>query len=181
MSTASPVVETGDLKARVAAHLEKNPRAMTVTMAREFAIPEADILRAFPENLVSELNVSGDRVLDFIKRFEALGRVHVIASNEGCTLESYGYFGSFSVTGPFFNVQTETLDMHIMYKNLASAFALIKPSHQDGQTTYSLQLFTHSGKSAFKVFLYKSVSEKGGSDVEAVIKTWEAIKAEFAK
>jgi putative hemin transport protein len=169
-----------ELKARVAERLEKEPRVMTPTLAREFDVPEVEILRAHPADKVTELNVANGRMLDLIQALESLGRVHVIASNEGCVLEAYGYFGGFSETGPFFNVQTKTLDMHIKHNELAAAFTLIKPSHQDGQKTYSIQFFTKSGRSAFKVFLYKSVSERDGTEVEQVVAAWEKIKAEFA-
>ena len=119
------------------------------------------------------------KVTDLIAGFETLGRVHVIASNAGVVLESYGTFGGFSKAGPFYNVQTQDLDMHIKWPELTSAFALIKPSHMDGQTTYSVQFFGRSGQSCFKVFLYKSIS--GSEDVERAIAAWEGICSEFAK
>jgi putative hemin transport protein len=169
-----------DLKQQVAKYLEKDPRAMTIMMAREFRVPEADVVRAFPGDLVHELRVGGDATLDLIRAFENLGRVHVIASNSGCTLEAYGFFGGFSLTGPFFNVQTDTLDMHIRHQQIASAFALIKPSHQDGQTTYSVQLFDTEGRAVFKVFVYKSVTERDGAEIEAAVARWREIRDAFA-
>jgi len=165
-----------DLRDQVARYLEKEPRAMTLLMARELRVPEAEIVRAFPEELVSELHIDGDRTLELIRSFESLGRVHVIASNSGCTLEAYGFFGGYSLTGPFFNVQTDTLDMHIRHQQIASAFALIKPSHQDGQTTYSFQLFDGEGRSVFKVFVYKSVTERDGAQIEAAVAKWREIR-----
>jgi putative hemin transport protein len=69
------------------------------------------------------------------------------------TLESFGVFGNFSTFGEFFNVQTASLDMHIRYKNLGSAFAVQKPGHLDGINTLSIQFFDQHGNSAFKVFL----------------------------
>ncbi|HNM46117.1 MAG TPA: ChuX/HutX family heme-like substrate-binding protein [Candidatus Sumerlaeota bacterium] len=183
MSAAAPVapVNTGDLKERVAAYLKKDPLAMTPIMARELGASEAEVIRASPADQVTELNIADGKATELIKTFEKLGRVHVIATNDACTLEGYGYFGGFSLTGPFFNVQTDTLDMHIRHQALASAFSVIKPSHQDGQTTYSVQFFTKEGKSGFKVFLYKSVTEKEGGNVQAVIQTWKDITAQFKK
>jgi putative hemin transport protein len=151
-----------ELKARVADALHKDPRAMTMVMARDLRVPEADVVRAFPDDRVTELRIGGEQTLDLIRSLESLGRVHVIATNAGCTLESYGRFGGFSLTGPYFNVQTDTLDMHIRHESLAAAFALIKPSHQDGQTTYSVQFFDREGRAAFKVFVYKSVCASFG-------------------
>ena len=165
-----------DLKSRVAAHLAQDPRAMTPIMAREFGVPEVEIIRALPTDQSTELRIGENRTLELLHSLERLGRVHVIASNEGCTLEAYGHFGEFSVTGPFFNVQTKTLDMHIKYRELTAAFAVIKPSHQDGQTTYSIQFFTKSGAAAFKVFLYKSVTEADGGEITRSIAEWQAIR-----
>jgi putative heme iron utilization protein len=168
-----------DLKKRVADYLATDPRAMTLVMARELCVPEADIVRAFPDDRVTELAIGGERTLDLIRSLEAFGRVHVIASNAGCTLESYGYFGGFSLTGPYFNVQTDTIDMHIRHQQLTSAFALIKPSHQDGQTTYSIQFFDTEGRAAFKVFVYKSVTERDGKEIAAAVDRWREVCASF--
>lgn len=170
---------SADLKQQVARYLEKDPRAMTILMARELRVPESEIVRAFPDEFVSELQVGGERTIDLIRAFEALGRVHVIASNSGCTLEAYGFFGGYSLTGPFFNVQTDTLDMHIRHQQIASAFTLIKPSHQDGQTTYSIQLFDGDGRAVFKVFVYKSVTERDGAEIEAAVAKWGEIRDAF--
>jgi putative hemin transport protein len=177
MTVATPL--STNLRDRVAAALEANPRAMTIVLAREMGVPEADVVRAHPADVCVELAIGGDRTVALIREIEKLGRVHVIASNEGCTLETYGRFGGFSLTGPFFNVQTDSIDMHIRHAALASAFALIKPSHQDGQKTYSIQFYAKSGNSAFKVFLYKSVTEREGDDVAASIAAWEAIREGF--
>jgi putative heme degradation protein len=58
-----------------------------------------------------------------------------------------------STAGEFFNVQTDTLDLHIRWQQLAAAFAVEKPSHMDGTATRSLQFFEQTGFAAFKVFL----------------------------
>ena len=48
-----------------------------------------------------------------MKAFEGLGSVRVLVSNGAATIEVDGQFGGFSTTGEFFNVQTDTLDLHI--------------------------------------------------------------------
>ncbi len=175
--SASPAhaLAPAEMTARIAEILAKSPWEMTPVIARSLGIPEVEVLRHYPGDAVTALDAT--KVIDIIKSLEPLGRVHVIASNEGCTLEAYGEFGNFSLTGPFFNVQTKTLDMHIRHATLKSVFAMIKPSHQDGQTTYSIQFFTERGSAAFKVFLYKTVTD--APDVQAVIAKWEDIRARF--
>jgi putative heme iron utilization protein len=64
-----------------------------------------------------------------------------------------GQFGGFSTAGEFFNVQTDTLDMHIRSKELAAVFAVEKPGHLDGIATRSFQFFDQAGAAALKVLL----------------------------
>jgi putative heme iron utilization protein len=138
------------LNVRVAAALAADPNAMTLQLARDLAVPEADVVRALPAGRAAELDVG--RWEDLIRSFEALGTVHVIVSNGSVTLEANGQFGNFSTWGEFFNVQTK-LDMHIRWPRLGAAFAVEKPGHLDGVPTLSVQFFDTDGHSAFKVFL----------------------------
>jgi putative heme utilization carrier protein HutX len=139
------------LAQRVEDALAHNPGAMTMQLAREFGVAEAEILRALPDGRAVELDLS--RFDTLMGRFETLGKVHVIVSNGAATLEVIGEFGHFSTWDEFFNVQTNSLDMHIRYRNLAHAFAVEKPSHMTGVNTLSVQFYDHQGMSAFKVFL----------------------------
>ena len=68
-------------------------------------------------------------------------------------MEAVGQFGGFSTAGVFFNVQTDSLDMHIRWQEIGAMFAVEKPSHLEGKNTFSLQFFDRSGNAAFKVFL----------------------------
>jgi putative heme iron utilization protein len=139
-----------DLAARVADALGANPRAMTMQLARELGVPEADVIRALPDGRAVELDIG--RWEEMIRGLEALGQVHVIVSNASTTLEAVGRFGNFSTWGEFFNVQTK-LDMHIRWPQLGAAFAVEKPGHLDGVPTLSVQFYDTAGQSAFKVFL----------------------------
>ena len=56
-------------------------------------------------------------------------------------------------SGEFFNVQTDTLDMHIRWQQLAAVFAVEKPGHMDGTATRSFQFFDKTGAAAMKVFV----------------------------
>ena len=147
-------VMTNDAQERLAmiqAKLAQNPSAMTVMVARELGVPELEVIRALPAERCTELD-SG-RWEELIRSFEALGNVHVIATNSSVTLEVFGTFGNFSLIGPFFNVQTKSLDMHIRHASLKSAFAIQKPGHMDGVNTLSFQFFDEGGAAGFKVFL----------------------------
>src|SRR5476649_870962 len=136
---------------RIRAAVEKNPRKMTLQLARDLGVPEVEVIRAFPADRVMELGIG--RWEELLTSFEAFGPVRVLVSNGATTIEVDGQFGGFSTAGEFFNVQTDTLDMHIRWQQLAAAFAVEKPGHMDGMATRSFQFFDQTGAAAFKVFL----------------------------
>lgn len=136
---------------RIQAAVEKNPRKMTLQLARDLGVPEVEVIRAFPADRVMELDIT--RWEELLQSFEAFGSVRVLVSNGATTIEVDGQFGGFSTAGEFFNVQTDSLDMHIRWQQLAAAFAVEKPGHMDGMATRSFQLFDQTGAAALKVFL----------------------------
>lgn len=136
---------------RIRAAVEKNPRKMTLQLARDLGVPEVEVIRAFPADRVMELDIA--RWEELLRGLEIFGSVRVLVSNGAATIEVDGQFGGFSTAGEFFNVQTDSLDMHIRWQELAAAFAVEKPGHMDGTATRSFQFFDQVGAAAFKVFL----------------------------
>src|SRR6516162_138390 len=122
---------------RIRAAVEKNPRKMTLQLARDLGVPEVEVIRAFPPNRVTELDMT--RWEELIRSLEALGSMRVLVSNGAATIEVDGQFGGFSTAGEFFNVQTDTLDMHIRWRELAAVFAVEKLGHLDGIATRSFK------------------------------------------
>src|SRR6185436_15719260 len=110
---------------RIRAAVAKNPRQMTLQLARDLGVPEVAVIRAFPADRVVELDI--ERWEELLRDLEAVGAVRVLVSNGAATIEVDGQFGGFSSTGEFFNVQTDSLDMHIRWKQLAAVFAVVKP------------------------------------------------------
>jgi putative heme iron utilization protein len=135
----------------IRAAVERNPRRMTLQLAHDLGVPEVEIIRAFPPDRVTELDIA--RWEELLRALETFGRVRVLVSNGATTIEVDGQFGGFSTAGEFFNVQTDTLDMHIRWRQLAADFAVEKPGHLDGAATRSLQFFDQSGDAALKIFL----------------------------
>ena len=135
----------------IRAALRDHPGEMTMQLAKRLEVPEAEVIRRLPDGRSVELDLT--RWQELFTAFEPIGSVHVIVSNGAVTCETVGEFGGFSVWDEFFNVQSKTLDMHIRYRNLGSAFAVEKPSHMDGGRTLSIQFFDHAGSAAMKVFL----------------------------
>src|SRR3954451_4484416 len=144
-------MKAADVTDRIRAAVEKNPRKMTLQLARDLGVPEVEVIRAFPSDRVMELDIG--RWEELIQSFEAFGSVRVLVSNGATTIEVDGQFGGFSTAGEFFNVQTDSLDMHIRWQQLAAAFAVEKPGHMDASLTRSIQFFDHSASSSVKIFL----------------------------
>src|SRR5258705_7874192 len=142
---------TKDDVRRIRAEVEKHPRKMTLQLARELGVPEVEVIRAFPSDRVTELDIA--RWEELLRSLEGFGSVRVLVSNGAATIEVDGRFGGFSTTGEFFNVQSDTLDLHIRWRQLATVFAVEKPGHMDGTGTRSYQFFDQTGAAAFKVFL----------------------------
>jgi putative hemin transport protein len=124
---------------------------MTLQLARDLGVPEVEVVRAFTPDRATEPDPA--RWEELLRSLEAVGPVRVLVSNGAATVEVDGQFGGFSTAGDFFNVQTATLDMHVRWRQLAAAFAAVKPGHVDGTGTRSFQFFDPSGAAAFKVFL----------------------------
>jgi putative hemin transport protein len=158
---------------RIRRALELNRRKMTIQLARELGVPEVEVIRCLPHGLAVELDAS--RWEELIRRFESLGLVHVIATNGAVTLECFGQFGNFSTWGEYFNVQTETLDMHIRHQQLAAIFAVEKPGHMDGVNTLSFQFYDRSGTAAFKVF----ITFGGSAPPAEKLAAFTSMRAEF--
>src|SRR5205807_10532746 len=93
---------------RIRSAVEKNPRKMTLQLARDLGVPEVEVVRAFPPDWVVELDIA--RWEELLRSLEPFGGVRVLVSNGAATIEVDGRFGGFSTTGEFFNVQTDSLD-----------------------------------------------------------------------
>ena len=148
-STATSV-ELETKRAAIRQAFEQSGRHMAVVLARKYGVPEIEVVRAMPEGMALELDAT--RWEEIIHALQPLGPCHVIVNNGSVTMECTGTFGGFSMSGPFFNIQNDELDMHIAYKTLTHAFAIVKPGHTDGAMTQSVQFFNHMGEAAFKVF-----------------------------
>ena len=148
---AKQMNEQAETSERILAAVQKSPRKMTLQLARDLGVPEVEVIRAFPPDRVTELDIS--RWEELLRSLETVGSVRVLVSNGATKIELDGQFGGFSTAGEFFNVQTESLDMHIRWQQLAAVFAVEKPGHMDGTATLSFQFFDQTGAAALKIFL----------------------------
>ena len=139
---------------------------MTMSAARKFGVPEQKVLEA----LIGQWPIVRLRDGAFRELMEALpdlGLMRVFVRSRAAVIEAVGTFGGFSETGPFFNVQTDTLDMHILAGEVAAVFGVQKVGHDSTINTYSFQLFDHDGAAAFKVFLWDGYPDVPAHRIEA--------------
>jgi putative hemin transport protein len=167
---------------QIRAALRANPNQMTLQLARQYGVPEVEVIRAMPDGRSVALDAG--RWEEIFRAFEPLGKQHVIVSNGSVTCEVVGAFGGFSTRGEFFNVQSGSLDLHIRWQRLATVFAVEKPGHLDAtdpadasakrRGTLSVQFYDRNGDAAMKVFLHFS-----GNCPPDRLAAFEAIKERF--
>src|SRR5262249_53699302 len=129
-TTGQRAEESADRQAlseRLREAVRRNPRRMTLQLALDLGVPEVGGIRALPDRRAVELDAA--RWEEILRGLEAFGPVRVLVSNGATTVEVVGKFGGFSTTGTFFNVQTDSLDLHVRWQQLAAVFAVEKPGH----------------------------------------------------
>jgi putative hemin transport protein len=150
----------------ILAYFREDRSRMTMMAARKFDVPEQTVL----ETLTGEWPIVRLRAGVFRELMEALpslGTMRVFVRSRAAIIESVGTFGGYSETGPFFNVQTETLDMHIFHAEIGAIFAVEKWGHDTSLATHSFQFFDHAGSAAFKAFLWEDFPDVPAPRIEA--------------
>ena len=169
-------INTKSLREQVAAILAEDPNAKTLLIAQQLNVSEPEALAAYPPELCTEL--PGDSVKEIILRLEELGKVHVIVNSGSAISETFGEFGGFSEAGPFLNVSTRSLHMHIMIHKINRVFAVSKTFNEIEKCNCSFQFFDNQGHSAFKVFIHSRIPERT-SPIEKDYQVWNTIISKF--
>lgn len=139
---------------------------MTMMAARRFQVPERVVL----DSLTGDWPVVRLRegvFRELMDELPGLGLARVFVRSRAAVIESVGTFGGYSDAGPFFNVQTDTLDMHILHAEIASVYSVVKDGHDAAGVTHSFQFFDHVGDAAFKVYLWENFPDVPAARVEA--------------
>jgi putative hemin transport protein len=144
----------------------EDPSRMTMMAARKFGLSE----QAIVDSLVGQWPITRLRDGAFLELMEALptlGTMRVFVRSKAAIIESVGVFGGYSETGPFFNVQTDTLDMHIFPAEIASIYSVEKRGHDSDFVTHSFQFFDRTGDAGFKAFLWDNYPEVPTARIES--------------
>src|SRR5262249_15953551 len=137
----------------VRAYFGEDRSRMTMMAARKFGVPEQRVLEALHGSSGWPITKLRDGVFrELVESLPNPGLMGGFVRSQAAVIESVGHFGGFSEAGPFFNVQTDTLDMHILHEEIQSIYAVEKVGHDSDITTHSFQFFDRQGDAAFKAF-----------------------------
>ena len=155
-----------DARESIRAYFLEDPSRMTMMAARKFDVSERDVVDA----LVGQWPIVKLRdgcFRELMDELPALGTMRVFVRSRAAVIESVGVFGGYSEAGPFFNVQTDTLDMHIFPEEIEQIFSVEKTGHDSTFATHSFQFFDREGNAAFKAFLWENFPDVPPARVEA--------------
>src|SRR3954453_3012924 len=144
----------------------EDPSRMTMMAARKFGIPEQAVVAALVGHWPI-IRLRDGAFREVMEAFPTLGMMRVFIRSRAAVLEAVGAFGGYSETGPFFNVQTDTLDMHLLPGEIAAVYAVEKRGHDSEFVTHSFQFFDRQGDAAFKAFLWENYPQVPAARVEA--------------
>jgi len=144
----------------------EDPSRMTMMASRKFGLPE----QAVVDSLVGQWPITRLRegaFSELMEAFPSLGTMRVFVRSKAAIIEAVGVFGGYSESGPFFNVQTETLDMHIFPTEITSIYAVEKRGHDSEFVTHSFQFFDRQGDAGFKAFLWENYPQVPAVHIES--------------
>src|SRR4051812_26218624 len=102
----------------ILAYFREDRSRMTMMAARKFNVPEQTVLEALMAGDWPIVRLREGVFRELLEALASLGTMRVFVRSRAAVIESVGTFGGFSETGPFFNVQTDTLDMHILHAEI---------------------------------------------------------------
>ncbi len=165
MNHTTSFLEADRLEA-VRAWFREDPSRMTMMGSRKFELPEESVVAT----LVGQwpiIRLKEGAFRELMEALPGLGLMRVFVRNKAAVIESVGVFGGFSETGPFFNVQTDTLDMHIFHEEIGAIYAVEKQGHDSDNATHSFQFFDIRGDAAFKAFLWEDFPNVPAERIES--------------
>jgi putative hemin transport protein len=154
------------IAASIQDYFQADPSRMTMMAARKFDVPEQAVVEALREHWPI-VRLRDGVFRELMEALPILGLMRVFVRSRAAVIESVGTFGGLSESGPFFNVQTETLDMHILHAEIAAIYAVRKVGHDSDFVTHSFQFFDRRGDAAFKAFLWEDFPKVPPATVEA--------------
>jgi putative hemin transport protein len=164
--TAADIRLTPEVAEQIREWFRADPSRMSMMAARKFSVPEERVV----ETLVGQwpiIRLRDGAFRDLMAALPELGLMRVFVRSRATVIEAVGVFGGYSESGPFFNVQTDTLDMHILHAEIGAIYAVEKRGHDSNLATHSFQFFDLAGDAAFKAFLWDQFPDVPAKHIEA--------------
>jgi putative heme degradation protein len=155
-----------DLTEAIRGYFEADSSKMTMMAARKFGVPEQVVVEALVDHWPI-VRLRNGVFRDLMESLPTLGVMRVFVRSRAAVIESVGQFGGYSETGPFFNVQTDTLDMHILHAEIGPIYSVRKVGHDSDYVTHSFQFYDKAGDAGFKAFLWEDFPNVPVERVEA--------------
>ena len=168
------------LQESIRTYFAEDRSRMTMMAARKFDVPEQAVVDGLAD-LWPVVRLRDGVFRELVEALPELGPLRVFVRSKAAVIESVGTFGGFSEFGPFFNVQTDTLDMHILHEEIGAIYAVEKWGHDTTITTHSFQFFDRAGDAAFKAFLWDDFPNVPPERVDAFRALVQRFKANAAE
>lgn len=170
----SQVLESVDLRERVAQVLSENPSAPLHGLAQRLGVAELDVVRALPRKIAVEAPLEE---FDFV--WEALlswSRVTVVAQNDGFVMEYQGCLPRGRHRHGMFNLHEEGVSLggHVLSSQLAGIWFVSKPHF--GHESHGVLFYAASGRPAFGVYVGRNEKREL---IPRALKGYQALRARY--
>ena len=131
--------------------IAENSSIMTLELARELGVKEADVIRSLPDGMAVEAPAEDFEII--WERMTAWEKVTFICISCGCVTEVSGPLPTGKRGHGMFNLRQRgnALGGHILVQDLGSIWLVSKPVF--GKESHSVQFFSKAGDAMFSVYL----------------------------
>ncbi|PJE79228.1 hypothetical protein CI610_01799 [invertebrate metagenome] len=151
--------------------IQKNPEKLPAEIAAELNISELEAVSNFPEEMVTVLD--GQLFGTLAEEFRRWGNVLMVLDIDGHIFELSGSFPKGIEKFGYYNMndQDTPLKGHLKLDGFSKIALVSKPFY--GLDTKSVQFFSHSGKTVFKLYIRRNEDK---SFVAEQLEKFEALK-----
>lgn len=139
------------LKQQVADFIEKNPNAITFSIAKELEQPEGTVILNLPDQFVRL--IPAERAQELMESLPTWGEFMTLIIKEGCIFEIEGAFPEGSFGRNYYNLKhgQGTIGGHLKLESIAHIAFVSFPFH--GMESYNIAFIAHSGDVIFNLYL----------------------------
>ncbi len=164
-------MSTETIQQAVRTLIQENPEKLPAEIAAELKISELEAVSNLPEEMVTLLD--GQLFETLTEEFRSWGDVLTVLDIEGHIFELFGPFPKGGKKFGYYNMSDRDTPLkgHLKLDGFSKIALVSKPFH--GVNTKSVQFFSHSGKTVFKLYIRRN---KDKSFVAEQLEKFEALK-----